>query len=97
VNQFRDAGERDGAAYRAARAARTLAAIANDAAREYVERDGVAPEADGPNGDVMAAKQLRWHADYISVRATGLDDAERERQTRLRRWHEPPHPNRKDR
>jgi hypothetical protein len=75
VNQFGGAGESDGAAYRAACAARALATVAYDAAREYVERDGVAAQANG----------------------TDVDMVERARQARLRRWHEPPHPNRKDR
>jgi hypothetical protein len=95
VNDVRDTCEPDGAADRAARAARTLAAIAHDAARKHVKRDVVTPQADRDDPEMMA----RYRRVYDIMRAAyppvGLDDTERERQNRLRRWQALPHPNRK--
>jgi hypothetical protein len=97
VNDLRDTCQPDGAADRAASAARTLAAIAHNAARQYVKRDAVTPQADGANDDpvllgVFGAGPVAFVAPVVPV-----DKAERERQARLRRWHELPHPNRKGR
>jgi hypothetical protein len=95
VNDLRDTCEPDGAADRAARAARTLAAIAHDAARKHVKRDAVTPQADGADADVMFDPAHHYTANVRLGAMRALDRAERERQARLRRWHEPPHPNRK--
>jgi hypothetical protein len=97
VNDLRDTCEPDGATDRAARAARTLAAIAHDAARKYVQRDAVTPQANRYN-PLMVTRTTDMDGRTIVV-GVGyvLDVAERERQARLRRWHEPPHPNRKGR
>jgi hypothetical protein len=97
VNDLRDSCQPDGAADRAASAARTLAAIAHDAARKYVKRDAVTSETDRDYAKVMA-----WSRNIVAAHDAGrdlaaLDTAERERQARLRRWHELPHPNRKGR
>jgi hypothetical protein len=95
VNDLRDTCEPDGAADRAARAARTLAAIAHDAARKHVKRDVVTPKSHGADIDPMARK-ARGHVwagghDFTDP----LDTAEAERQARLRRWQTPPLSNRK--
>jgi hypothetical protein len=95
VNDLRDTCQPDGAADRAARAARTLAAIAHDAARKHVKRDVVAPQADGLHADVVPSARESVARYYHARADLLLDDDERERQNRLRRWHEPPHPNRK--
>jgi hypothetical protein len=95
VNDLRDTCEPDGAADRAARAARTLAAIAHDAARKYVQRDAVAPQTDGADPDVMPSGDREIIDRVNGLLAESLDTAEAARQARLRRWHEPPHPNRK--
>jgi hypothetical protein len=67
VNQLGDAGERDRAADRAARAARTLAAVAHDAAREYVERDVVTTEADGLHRNVVTRDQAFFAAAWADT------------------------------
>jgi hypothetical protein len=95
VNDLRDTCEPDGAADRAARAARTLAAIAHDAARKHVQRDAVAPQADGADAGMVTRKVYRDPVTGTRIATVEVDTAERERQARLRRWHEPPHPNRK--
>jgi hypothetical protein len=92
---LRDTCQPDGAADRAARAARTLAAIAHDAARKHVERDVVPSETDRYYAKVMA-----WGRNIAAAHDAGrdlaaLDTAEVERQARLRRWQTPPLPNRK--
>jgi hypothetical protein len=95
VNDLRDTCERDRAADRAASAARTLAAIAHDAARKYVKRDAVTPQTDRANADVMPDYANPWTLTVLESLSGTLDVAERERQARLRRWHDLPHPNRK--
>jgi hypothetical protein len=91
----RDTCEPDGAADRAARAARTLAAIAHDAARKHVKRDVVTPQADGADSFVVPAFTAEFPLDVLDALIDPLDAAERERQARLRRWQALPHPNRK--
>jgi hypothetical protein len=95
VIDLRDTCQPDGAADRAASAARTLAAIANDAARKHVQRYAVTPQTHGADVDPMVRAQ-RFAAGFTGDHPRhGLDAAERERQARLRRWHELPHSNRK--
>jgi hypothetical protein len=91
----RDTCEPDGAADRAARAARTLAAVAHDAARKHVKRDVVTPQTDGADPGVVLRLRESTRAVRDAYIEGGLDAVERERQARLRRWHELPHPNRK--
>jgi hypothetical protein len=92
---LRDTCEPDGAADRAASAARTLAAIAHNAARKHVQRDAVTPQADRRDPlMVTRSTDLSGRPIVVGV-GYALDVAERERQNRLRRWQTPPHPNRK--
>jgi hypothetical protein len=95
VNDLRDTCQPDGAADRAASAARTLAAIAHNAARKHVEGDVVAPQTDGADANVMPARHDLVAGFNRLHRSAVLDAAERERQARLRRWQTPPLPNRK--
>jgi hypothetical protein len=95
VIDLRDTCEPDGAADRAARAARTLAAIAHDAARKHVKRDVVAPQADWTDSFVMPAYTGEFPLRVLDSLYGALDTAEAERQARLRRWQTPPYPNRK--
>jgi hypothetical protein len=92
---LRDTCQPDGAADRAASAARALAAIAHDAARKHVQRDVVAPQADGRDADVMPDYASPWALTVVESLSGTLDDAEQERQNRLRRWQALPYPNRK--
>jgi hypothetical protein len=92
---LRDTCQPDGAADRAARAARTLAAIAHDAARKYVKRDVVAPQPHRRYPNVMPGPYHPFGRDFDGSLPLALDDAERERQNRLRRWQALPYPNRK--
>jgi hypothetical protein len=92
---LRDKCQPDGAADRAASAARTLAAIAHDAARKHVKRDVVAPQTHRPNVHVVSRENPGGLLAVTGIIVPALDDAERKRQARLRRWHELPHPNRK--
>jgi hypothetical protein len=95
VIDLRDTCQPDSAADRAASAARTLAAVAHDAARENVKRDAVTPEADGADAKMMPVHGP-WLASHTpTMPLVSLDDAERERQNRLRRWQALPYPNRK--
>jgi hypothetical protein len=91
----RDTCQPDGAADRAARAARTLAAIAHDAARKHVERDVVTPQPDRTDAHMMLGFTAVEAFGTLTIPDPTLDDAERERQNRLRRWQALPHPNRK--
>jgi hypothetical protein len=97
VNDLRDTCQSDRAADRAASAARTLAAIAHDAARKYVERDAVTPKSHGADIDPMARSARDGAPLGVIDSLIAVDRMERERQARLRRWHELPHPNRKGR
>jgi hypothetical protein len=91
----RDTCQPDGAADRAARAARTLAAIAHDAARKHVERDVVTPQAHRAHRDAVALAGDAYSHLFPGYVAVEVDTAERERQARLRRWQTPPLSNRK--
>jgi hypothetical protein len=95
MNDLRDTCHPDGAADRAASAARTLAAIAHDAARKYVERDVVTSQADRLHPNMVAWNESVRQSNIVRMGAMVLDDAERERQNRLRRWQALPYPNRK--
>lgn len=90
-----DAGERDRATDRAASAARTLATVAHNAAREHVQRDAVTTHLDGNDADMVARAMQRGYGINRTFPAPTLDTAEAERQSRLRRWQALPHPNRK--
>jgi hypothetical protein len=93
----RDTCEPNGAADRAASAARTLAAIAHDAARKHVQRDVVAPQTDGLDGQMMARYGRLRDIMRAAYPVVPVDTAERERQARLRRWQTPPLSNKKGR
>jgi hypothetical protein len=95
MNDLRDTCQPDGAADRAARAARTLAAIAHDAARKHVQRNVVASESNRRYADVVFEAWFDRSRRPRAAEIAALDTAERERQARLRRWHELPYPNRK--
>jgi hypothetical protein len=97
VNDLRDTCQSDRAADRAASAARTLAAIAHDAARKYVKRDAVTPQTDGADSFMVTLPAPAQAIARENMIRLEIDMAERERQARLRRWQTPPHPNRKGR
>jgi hypothetical protein len=84
---LRDSCQPDGATDRAASAARTLAAIAHDAARKYVKRDAVTPQTDGRYSDVVPPHLRHLLRQFPADARAALDTAEAERQARLRRWH----------
>jgi hypothetical protein len=95
VNDVRDTCEPDGAADRAASAARTLAAIAHDAARKHVKRDVVTPQTDGSDSLMVPSYPDDYPLVYVDGVPIRVDTIERERQARLRRWQTPPLSNRK--
>jgi hypothetical protein len=95
MNDLCDTCQPDGAADRAASAARTLAAIAHDAARKHVKRNVVAPQADRRDPLMVPYFFNDVYPVLTDARDLALDDAERERQNRLRRWQALPYPNRK--